>query len=121
MLRLPRAVVGRWRLIERDQWDRDFIDLIEPGFISFAKGGRGDMHFGAVSLTPDWESRDDGKTEFSFEGFDDLDEVSGRGSAKVICGRLTGLLRFYQGEKSGLTAAPWSRSKEPERKDHPRS
>jgi hypothetical protein len=104
-----------------EQWDRDFIGLVEPGFISFAKGGRGEIRFGAVSLNLDWETGHDGKAEFSFEGFDELDEVSGRGWAKTIAGRLTGAIRFHQGEKSGFTATPWSRAKEPRRKHRPAS
>jgi hypothetical protein len=101
-------IVGKWRLIDMAQWDQDFIDLVEPGFISFQKAGHGGMRFGAVNLSLDWERNDNGKVEFSFEGFDELDEVSGRGWAKMRSGRLTGLLRFHQGETSGFTAKPWS-------------
>lgn len=99
-----------------EQWDQEFIDLVEPGFISFTNGGQGVMRFGAVSLHLDWVSGDDGKAEFSFEGFDEMDEVSGRGWAKIVTGRLTGLVRFYQGDESGFTAEPWSATEKLKRK-----
>ncbi len=110
-------VTGKWRLIEMEQWDQEFIDLVEPGFISFTKGGAGEMRFGAVSLHLDWVSGDDGKAEFSFEGLDEMDEVSGRGWAKIVTGRLTGLIKFHQGEKSGFHAEPWSATKGKNRKN----
>src|SRR5436190_180128 len=47
---MPRDKIGRWRLIQMDQWDGDFIDLVEPRFISFTKRGQGRLRFGAVSL-----------------------------------------------------------------------
>ena len=28
--------LGRWRIVEADQWDRDYLDLVEPAFIRFA-------------------------------------------------------------------------------------
>ena len=114
-------MIGKWRLIEMEQWDQEFIDLDEPGFISFKKRGQGEMRFGAVSLNLDWVSSDDGKAEFSFQGFDEMDEVSGRGWAKIVSGRLTGLIRFHQGDKSGFTAEPWSAAEKVRRKPDRRS
>jgi hypothetical protein len=32
-------LTGRWRIVEMDMWDRDAIDLIEPGFIESAHQG----------------------------------------------------------------------------------
>ena len=28
-------VIGRWRIVEADQWDREYLDLVEPAFIRF--------------------------------------------------------------------------------------
>lgn len=108
---MPGKITGKWRLIKMEQWEQEFVDLVEPGFISFQNGGRGEMRFGAVSLGLDWDSGADGKVDFSFEGFDELDEVTGRGWAKIIDGRLTGLVKFHQGENSGFTAEPWNATK----------
>jgi len=53
MVAMPGDATGRRRLIQMDQWDRDFIDLAEPGFVSFTKGGQAEMRFGALSLNLD--------------------------------------------------------------------
>jgi len=44
-----KTPVGKWRLIDMEQWDQDFIDLVEPGYIAFKRGGTGEMVFGAVN------------------------------------------------------------------------
>jgi hypothetical protein len=46
--------VGRWRIVEMDQWDRDYIDMDSPGYMAFKKGGRGQIHFGCVEAELDW-------------------------------------------------------------------
>ena len=33
----PNPFTGTWRIVEMEQWDRDYIDLEGPGFIKFAK------------------------------------------------------------------------------------
>ena len=30
--------IGKWRIIEMEMWDQDYIDLIIPGYFSFDKG-----------------------------------------------------------------------------------
>ncbi len=104
-----KSIVGKWRLIDMEQWDQEFIDLVEPGYIAFKKTGTGEMVFGAVSLSLAWEKTQPGKGVFTFEGFDEMDEVSGRGSAEVVRGQLAGKIAFHQGERSGFVAEKWSR------------
>ena len=104
-------VIGKWRLIEMEQWDQEFIDLEGPGFIAFQKGGRGEMRFGAVSIQLDWDADKTGKAEFTFTGFDEMDETSGKGWASPDQGRLVGHIKFHQGEKSGFVAQPWRAAK----------
>jgi len=41
-------VLGKWRLTEADQWDRSYLDLVEPAYIRFDENGRGEMVFGAL-------------------------------------------------------------------------
>jgi hypothetical protein len=41
-------IIGRWRIIEADLWDRDYLDLVEPAFISFDRDGHEELGFGAV-------------------------------------------------------------------------
>jgi hypothetical protein len=108
---MKNNVLGKWRLVEMEQWDQEFIDLDGPGFISFQKGGRGEMRFGAVSLELDWEMNETGKVEFTFTGFDEGDETSGKGSATLSQGRLVGQIKFHQGDKSGFLAQRWNVAK----------
>ena len=42
-------VVGRWRIIEADLWDSDYLDLVEPAYIILDGDGRGEFAFGAVN------------------------------------------------------------------------
>ena len=44
------------------------------------------------------------QAEFTFSGFDEGDEVSGRGWANVKGSRLEGWLAFHLGDKSGFVA-----------------
>ena len=32
-------LIGKWRITEADLWDGDYLDLVEPAFITFS-GGR---------------------------------------------------------------------------------
>jgi hypothetical protein len=41
-------LIGKWRIVEADLWDRDYLDLVAPACISFGKDGRGEFAFGAV-------------------------------------------------------------------------
>jgi hypothetical protein len=41
-------VIGRWRIVKMSGWDRDAIDLVEPGFIEFSGNRTGQLRFIAV-------------------------------------------------------------------------
>ena len=99
------SFVGRWRIVEMELWDQDFVDLESPGHLTFARNGRGDLHFGAVNVALDWRlDTKGGRVEFTFEGFDEGDEVSGRGWAELKDGKLTGRITFHLGDESGFVA-----------------
>ncbi len=106
------SLIGRWRIVEMDLWDQEAIDLVEPGFIEFAKGGSGQFGFIAVRGWLDCRFTErDGRAfvEFSWDGVDEGDEVSGRGWAALgEDGVLTGHLFFHQGDDSGFRATPFS-------------
>jgi hypothetical protein len=105
------SFVGRWRIVEMELWDQEFIDLDGPGHITFARNGRGEMHFGAVNLTLDWRRNTKGnRLDFTFDGFDEGDEVSGRGWAELDGGKLTGRIAFHLGDESGFEAQKASKS-----------
>lgn len=108
MKRTTNKYLGRWRILEMDQWDQDFIDLSGEGHITFEKKNRGELHFRAVDCDLDCRIEkvgDQERIEFSFVGMDEGDEVSGRGWAVLDGDRLCGRIFFHDGEESGFVAA----------------
>ena len=49
---MASELVGRWRIEEMELWDREAIDLVEPGFIDI---GRGEV----MMAIGDWPGRDE--------------------------------------------------------------
>jgi len=102
---MKASFAGRWRIVEMEQWDREFVDLVSPGHITFNRDGRSELHFGAVDVSLDWRVDAAGnRVDFVFEGFDEGDEVSGTGWAEVNGGKLTGRIAFHSGDESGFVA-----------------
>lgn len=42
------AFVGRWRIVEMDVWDSDFLDLVEEAHLIFQRKSDGEIAFGAL-------------------------------------------------------------------------
>ncbi len=38
-------LIGRWRIVEADIWDRDHLDLVEPAMIVIEADGHGEIAF----------------------------------------------------------------------------
>ena len=103
---MKASPVGRWRIVEMEQWDQQYEDMDSPGHITFKKGGTGRFLFGCVEAELDWRGEASmERIEFTFAGFDEGDEVSGRGWAKAHGAGLTGRIAFHQGDESGFEAA----------------
>ena len=99
-----KAFAGRWRIVETDVWDNDFLDEVEEAHITFQDGSNGEIVFGAVSGSLDvrYGPRDgSASAEFSWEGFDDNDAACGRGWATVgSAGRIVGHIYIHKGDDS---------------------
>ena len=101
---------GRWRIASMELWDADAIDLVEPGFIEFGRDGTG--RFGFVAVAGWLDCREDthggrSRVEFTWEGSDEGDPVSGRGWAALADdGTLDGRIFFHLGDDSGFHAVP---------------
>ena len=109
----PNPFIGVWRIVEMEQWDKDYIDLEGPGFIKFAKGGNGHFRFGTAQGDLDCRIETYAETkriEFSWEGNNDADPACGRGWAVLRNGTLHGRLFFHRGEESSFRATQPSRS-----------
>jgi hypothetical protein len=117
------SLTGRWRIVDMDLWDQDAIDLVQPGFIKFGPDGLGELGFIAVQAQIDWRpGQRDGKpsAEFTWAGFDEGDEVSGRGWAMLAeDGSLRGHLFFHLGDDSGYHAEPMVSEPKPTRQRKP--
>lgn len=75
-------LIGRWRIVEADQWDHNYLDLVEPAYITFGKDGTGEFVFGVVNATLDVEYGQS-VVFFTWMGFAEGDEVRGSGSAEL--------------------------------------
>ena len=105
--RPQHPLAGRWRITEMELWEVDFLDLVQPAFISFDGEGRGEFAFGAVQAGLDcWYGAQ--SVDFTWEGFDEMDPVHGDGDAELEeDGTLTGEIRYHLGDESTFKAARW--------------
>jgi hypothetical protein len=88
-----------------ESWDQDFVDEDGPGHIIFKRDGLGGLHFGCVDVGLDWQyDQEMDRVDFTFEGIDDTNEVSGRGWAKIEGKQMVGRIVFHLGDESGFTA-----------------
>ncbi len=76
-------LIGRWRIVEADLWDRDYLDLVEPAKMTIQADGHGEIAFGAMQASLELEySRS--MVFFTWAGFDEMDDVSGSGAAELL-------------------------------------
>jgi len=96
-------LVGRWRIVEADIWDRAYLDICGPAAVVFDADGRGEIAFGAMQATLDIEY---GATSigFSWIGFDEGDEVSGEGNALLDDGSIEIEFHYDSGDEAVLKA-----------------
>ena len=94
-------------IIEADLWDRDHLDLVEPAHITFEGNGHGQFAFGCVNGDLDCEySRR--IIFFTWQGFDEMDEVSGDGSAELDDDRSLEIeIHLHLADEAILKAQKW--------------
>jgi hypothetical protein len=97
-------LVGRWRIVEADIWGRDYLDLCGPASITITAHGHGEIAFGALQASLDIEySRS--SIGFTWEGFDEMDEVAGDGSAELLDdGSIEIAFDYHNGDEAVLKA-----------------
>ena len=109
MTKEATTIIGKWRITRMSAWNRDYIDLVEPGFITFEKHGMGEMAFGVVTAALDC-AFNAGKTDVSFEfiGSDEGDEISGEGTAELTgANTIKGEIEFHNGDDTTFEAHRW--------------
>ncbi len=101
------ALIGKWRIVEADLWASDYLDLVEPAHITFHDNGQGEFAFGAVNGGLDCEHARR-IIFFTWAGFDEMDQVSGSGSAELDDdGTLSIEISFHLGDEAQLKARRW--------------
>ncbi len=102
--RTASPIIGKWRIVSSDMWDRDFLDLVEPAYILFSPQGGSEFAFGAVTGSMDC-SFSANTAFFTWVGSDEMDEVSGSGEAELDDdGTLTINLNRHLGDEAVLVA-----------------
>ena len=99
-------LLGKWRIVETDQWDGDYLDMVEPAFGRF-DGAGGEMRFGCLEAALDcaWGRTDVG---FTFHGSDEGMEVSGDGWAEMDgADAISGEIGFRHGDEAVFKAKRW--------------
>ena len=59
---MPKKIVGRWRIEEMSEWDKDYINMMEEGHLLILKDGTGSFVFGVVTAEIDGEWSEKGGT-----------------------------------------------------------
>jgi hypothetical protein len=106
-LNFTKIFMGKWRITETELWDREALDLVAPAMLSLKPKGVGQIALIAIEAQLDYRVvMRDGLPgiEFSFQGFDEGDEVMGRGWALLQGQQLQGRLFFHQGDDSSFVA-----------------
>ena len=97
-------LVGRWRIVEADLWDRDYLDLVTPATMTIGADGQGEIAYGAMQASLELEySRS--TVSFTWAGFDEMDDVSGSGAAELQDdGSLEIAFAYHLGDEAVLKA-----------------
>ncbi len=98
--------LGAWRIVWMSGWDQDYVDMEVPGRITFEKNKSGSFQFGMVQGEMDCriDKRQGQRIDFTWHGFDEGDELAGRGYAEIVDGELQGHLYIHLGDDSALRA-----------------
>ena len=97
-------IIGRWRIVEADIWDREYLDLVQPAYLNIGNDGRAEFAFGVVEAGGEIEY---GKSIvfFRWHGADEGDQITGEASAeRQDNGSLEIEISFDNGDEAILTA-----------------
>jgi hypothetical protein len=100
-------LIGKWRITEADLWDSEHLNLVEPAYVIFHKDGRGEIAFGALQAGLDLEYARS-LVFFTWAGFEEMDEVTGSGSAELNDdGTISVEFAYHLGDEAELKARRW--------------
>ncbi|MDN5850808.1 MAG: hypothetical protein L0H63_14420 [Nitrococcus sp.] len=97
-------LVGRWRIIEADIWDRDYIDLCGPATVAIGADNHGEIAFGAMQANLEI-GYCPARVFFTWTGSDEMNEVSGEGDAELLSdGSIAIAFAYHNGDEAVLKA-----------------
>jgi hypothetical protein len=105
--RSSRPFHGRWRIVATDVWSVDELDGVASAHVTFRAGRQGEMELLAIEADVDYRAgRREGRPfiEFSWEGADDGQPISGRAWAFVEKRKLCGRLFIHGGDTATFVA-----------------
>jgi hypothetical protein len=103
-------LVGRWRIVEADLWDRDYLDLVVSATMTIGADGHGEIAYGALQASLEFAySRS--TVYFTWAGFDEGDEITAAGSAELNDdGTIEIAFTYHLGDEAVLKAEPMTSS-----------
>jgi hypothetical protein len=116
-----RPFVGKWHITSMELWDDDYVNMERQAYVEIESDNSGSFQFGLVrgeldgylesaAGEPPPSPRDSTQAAsdrfmFTWDGFDELDEVSGSGWMRLTSANLAvGLIKFHGGDRSGFQA-----------------
>ena len=99
-------LIGHWRIVKADIWERDYLDLCGPAQIIIENDGHGEIDFETMQAGLDLEYSQS-MVFFTWQGFDEMDEVHGSGNAELLDnGTLEIEFAYHNGDEATLNAKP---------------
>ena len=96
-------LIGRWRIVKADIWDRAHLDLCGPAMLTITAEG-GEIAFGALEAGLEVEYARD-SIGFRWTGCEEGDQVEGDGTAELLDdGTIEIDLAYYNGDEAVLKA-----------------
>ncbi len=92
---------GVWDVVASPDFDDDYLSIEVEPYISLEQEGTrisGEYQVGLQQGTIDGRLQDDTHVFFSFEGNDEMDEVTGAGTLTLNGDRLEFTLMYHQGD-----------------------
>jgi hypothetical protein len=102
-----KPFAGKWRIVEMEVWDQDYVDMEVPGYFRIGSDGTGQFQFGLVFGDIDGRVEQCGNAprfEFSWSGQEENDLVCGRGWAVIENGELNGRIYLHLADDSAFRA-----------------
>jgi len=102
------SIGGTYEIVEMELWDKNVIDLVEPGYISI-NGKKGKLHFICVNGQMDIK-KDKERYVFTWDGSDESDSASGYGNFTCSGGTITGRIYIHDSADSSFVAVKTSQA-----------